>query len=179
MGCLLVLVVIGGIWLLSTTSKYSAETNPAAATLAPAAAAVQPSPHIGSYVEDSGWRISLRQSDLADSITINDGGIATTYPAKGTWVVLLIELTNLSSRGSATLRLNSFALRDSRGTVYAPAGIYRLYARGPGYGELGQAFPPLVPLVTNIYFDVGPGTNGMVLLVAPGGPFPTTQIRVE
>jgi len=175
MGCLLLLVIIGGAFFLNSTSKPSSTTT--AST--PATAAPTPAAHIGTYVVDSGWRISLRQSDVASTVSVNDGGYVTNYPAKGIYVILLVELTNQTSNGSGTLNLGAFALRDARGTVYAPTRITRLYARETGYSELGQAFPPNVPLLVNVYFDVAPATNGFVLLVAPGGPFPTTQIAVE
>lgn len=177
LGCLLLIVVIGGAWVVSQSPSRLTPVS-AAGTAAGPIVTPTPTPHIGTYLELNGWRISLRQSDLSDHVSITENGLTSRYPASGIFVTLLVELTNLTARGDATLGYGDFALLDSKGVTYAPARIFRLYARD-GYGELGHAFTRTVPLLTELYFDVAPGTTGMVLVVGPPGKSAPVGIGVE
>lgn len=144
-------------------------------------AAARPSPtpkpdlRIGSeFIGDDGWHYSVRQSDVSKTVTIVDGTFPSVYTADGSFITVLIRLTNLTKQGSTTLREDSFELRDSRGIRYAPTRITRLYAR-EGYHELGQAFTPTVPSLVQLYFDVAPGATGLRLRLVKFG----VDIRLE
>jgi hypothetical protein len=141
---------------------------PSRASSGPVTAAVAlPVPHIGSVVESGNWRYSVRQSDVGKTVTQGTGYFATTKTAKGLWVVVLMQLTNV---GNANFSINyfDFELRDDKGIKYTPELTSDLNPP-PGYTNLGESFPPGVPLLTRLYFDVAPGTTGMRIHLVQGG----------
>jgi hypothetical protein len=103
---------------------------------------------------------------VAKSTTQGSGFFATTKTAKGIWVVVLIQLTNIGKR-NFSINYFDFELRDDKGIRYTPELTSDLDPP-PGYTNLGESFPPGVPLLTRLFFDVAPGTTGMrIHLVQP------------
>lgn len=174
-------VAIGAaVWIGSFVLSGSSGTSSAPRASAAAAAATvpvpttpAPTPHIGSAVEAGNWRYSVRQSDVTKTFTSGSGFLATTRTAKGLWVIVLIQLTNIGKE-NFSINFHDFELRDDKGIKYSPEFITDLNPP-PGYTNLGESFPPGVPLLTRLYFDVAPGTNGMRLQLVQ----PKLDIRLE
>lgn len=129
-----------------------------------------PMPNIGSVVEAGNWRYSVRQVDVAKTYVDR---FSTAKTAKGNWVIVLVQLTNI---GKANFSINSFdfELWDDKGIHYNEAGIFT-GDPPPGHMNLGDKTPPGVELLTTLRFDVAPGTSGMMLHLVQ----PNINIRLE
>jgi hypothetical protein len=124
-------------------------------------------PHIGSIVEAGNWRYQVQQVDVAKIYTSGSGFLATSYTAKGNWVIVLIQLTNIGNR-NYSINAFDFELRDDKGIKYNPESSYA-FNLPPGYMNFGEQMPPGVPQLARLYFDVTPGTSGMYLYLSNVG----------
>jgi hypothetical protein len=164
---ILVLLVLVGVYALATQGPKNASAG--------ASATPQPDLKIGSEFVGAGWRYSVKQADLSDKIQYTEFGIVNTYNPKGVFVIVALQLTNLTTEGSATLRESDFELREVGGARYSPTRLIGLPPE-PGYVRLGEAFPPTVALMTKLIFDVTPpGTGGMLLHLIR----PNSDIRLD
>jgi hypothetical protein len=163
---ILVLLALIGLYALATQGPRN---QTVASTSTP-----QPDLKIGSEFVGAGWRYQVMQADVATKIEETEFGIVRTFTPKGQFVIVTIKLTNLTTQGSATLIEDDFELRDAIGVRYNPTRLIGLDPQ-PGHVRLGEAFPPTVPLLAQLYFDVTPGTTGMrVHLMRPNA-----DIRLE
>ena len=101
--------------------------------------------------------------------TTGSGFLATTYTAKGLWVIVLTQLTNIGNR-NYSINTFDFESRDSNGIKYSPQSTYS-FDLPSGYMNLGDQVPPNVPQLATLYFDVTPGTTGMYLYLSNVGLF--------
>lgn len=162
-------VLFLGIFILATNGSRGGSQVQAGtvATVRPATAVPTPTPspaHIGSIVQLGNWRYSVRQVDTVKTIDVSTSQyFREVLQAKGTYVVVLLQLTNIGTR-NFSIHDTDFELRDDKGIRYDPATFdqFRLVSQR-GQAQLGDQFPPGVMLTTTLLFDVAPGTNGMYL----------------
>lgn len=150
---------------LATTAPQPASTQTAGAR--PSPTPTPEPPHIGSIVQAGNWRYSVRQVDVMKTYTSGSGLLATRHTAKGQWVIVLIQLTNIGNR-NYSIHEHDFELRDDKGIRYDPATSYA-FNLPPGHMNLGDQVPPGVPQLATLYFDVAPGTTGMYLYLSNVG----------
>lgn len=130
-------------------------------TPSPSAPAPSPSARIGDYVQVGNWRYSVRQVDTSKTIS---RGVFGTKTAKGLFVLVWIELTNVAKE-NYIINLSDFELWDARAVHYTADydSSYVATARGQAQVGVGEKFPPGVSIATTVVFDVAPVTTGMQL----------------
>jgi hypothetical protein len=129
----------------------------------------QATPHVGSIVDAGNWRYQVMQVDTARQVRWGQRAM----DAKGLWIIVMIDLTNIGNRSFA-LTESDLRLVDDKGTTYDSNSESSAYARSLGQASLGELAAG-AKIRTTMLFDVASGTTGIKLRLVQGGP----DIRLE
>jgi hypothetical protein len=159
------IVALGVIFGAACSDSGTGSATPTSASARPGAETAAPPPaRIGTVLELGNWRYAVRAVDVTPSIDVSTSQTAKEIlKPKGTYVVVLLQLTNIGSR-SASIGDADFQLRDSRAVAYDPAASdERKLVSFRAQTQLGEQIAPGVMVTTTLLFDVPPGTTGMSL----------------
>lgn len=177
MGCLGVAVAALLILVLASALQPTVTFTPRLLTYSPS-----PSPHrtpgsgspsptpearIGSILEVGNWRYSVRGIETASSLDLSSAYFRRVLTAKGLYVLVLIEITNIGTRNFG-LNIWDFELHDSRGLKYDVSPDTISLVAYQQQLQLGEQMPPTVTATTTLLFDVAPNPVGMVLWLRQG-----------
>jgi hypothetical protein len=119
---------------------------------------------VGRIVHVKNWDLNVTGVDKpGQSLVWSELG--NKSPATGTWIVVLLEVTNTGKQNYG-VNTGDFALLDTQGDVYDPSldvGAL-LYSEYRGGKKLGVQVPPGITVTYHIAFDINPSASGLVLL---------------
>jgi hypothetical protein len=148
-----------------TSTPKPTNTPPPTNTPKPPTATPTPLPKIGQTVSVGNWEYTVTKVEKEKTLTWSEFG--NTSEAKGTWLIVYMTLKNI---GKQNFGINTwdFELRDASDIKYDTStdfGTTAMFLSYKKLSNLGEQYPPGVPVNTALIFDIAPDAKGLKLVL--------------
>lgn len=160
-GCVFILLFIGAI---AVATIVGGSRSPVTVTSgAPATGASTPQAKVGDTVRSGNWEYTVTKVERVKTIQWSEFGNKTD--AIGEWLVVSLTLKNVGDRN---FPINNHDFHVAAGTTkYDPTTKIEAFSfvRYVKLQNLGEQYPPGVPVKTALLFDLAPGTKDLKLVL--------------